>query len=602
MNEILKKNIDVIKEKRGDIKINYDLLDRLNKSEATQEPDSYNGYMLRSNVDQSKAIEVWCEQFGELKYNSIVVVFGSGTLDYFVSFFKKYPNSSIVVYEPCEEIFYNSLVFTDYTELLSNREIVFCVGENKYLSFMNILHNTIGYESVKKPHFAIIPNYHKMFRDEYELFKKSILDSNRTNIIARNATTYFEELSINNYLDNLKKLPYEATVLQLKEAFDKSPQIRDYPAIILSAGPSLDKNIGQIKNLKGRAFVICVDAAFKTATKNGIKPDILVTIDPETEADTFRLEEGIDIPVIVPMTGSFSIRNAIKGRKFYVTDIDYYLIDVLKEFDKSMAALSTAGSVSTTAFSFAREMGFKTIILMGQDLGYPGNKMHAEGVIVDEEDASEEDDRFFYVDGIDGDRVLTSMDMDEFRKWFEEMIELYPDITVVDATEGGALIKGSKIMTLVEATDRYCPKEPLDFEEIIEKSDYLLNDDERVVITEIINKTFDDIDYNIEYFEKAKRDYEKLRTINEKRKYNTQEFKRLIGKVGEYNKYIEENKDFYLYKKYHKQRFYECIDALKEVYDDEYMDIKNAVQQGLKLLDAYIEAGKVLKEKWNRVE
>lgn len=595
------KNLQVIKEKRADIIVNKNLAKELiNKT--YDEIDSYNGYMLKSRVDQNKAIEVWCEQFKDLKYNSIVVVFGCGTLEYFVAFLNKYPNSRIVVYEPCEDIFYNSLACGDYTELLSEKDIIFCVGENKNSVFSNFLTNTIGYESVNKPHFAIIPNYHKMFRDEYETFKNKIIDSQRTNYMSRHTVSFYEDDMIDNYLDNLKKLPNEATVLELRDSFCKNQKVKDYPAIILSAGPSLDENIKDIKNVKGRAFIICVDAALNTAIKNGIQPDLVVTVDPIIDADSFRYEEGRNIPLIVHMNGSISIRNANKGRKFYVTNNDNYLIDVLKECEKTMGALSTGGSVSNTAFSFVREVGFKTIILMGQDLGYPGNKLHAEDAFVDEEDADEEDDRYFYVDGIDGEEVLTSADMNEFRLWFEKMIELYPDISVIDATEGGALIRGSKIMTIHEAIDCYCPKERLDFETIIENADYLLTDDERGIISGIIDKTFDDIDYNIEYFKKAKRDYEKLRAVNEKRKYNTKEFKRLIEKVGEHNKYIEENKDFSLYKKYHTQRFYECLDALKEIYDDEYKDIKNAVQQGLKMLDAYIEAGNVLKEKWNKIE
>ena len=137
---------------------------------------------------------------------------------------------------------------------------------------------------------------------------------------------------------------------------------------------------------------------------------------------------------------------------------------------------------------------------------------------------------------------------------------------------------------------------------MINDADYLLNDDNRDKIKGIINKTFDDIDYNIDYFNKVKRDYYKLRDINEKRKYKSAEFKQIIEKVGEHNKYIEDNKDFILYKKCCTQKYFECVDALKIVYDNEYDEIKNLVKQSLIMLDEYIRAGNILKEKWNQLK
>ena len=119
---------------------------------------------------------------------------------------------------------------------------------------------------------------------------------------------------------------------------------------------------------------------------------------------------------------------------------------------------------------------------------------------------------------------------------------------------------------------------------------------------DISNKTYEDIDDNIEYLKKAKRDYYKLRDINEKRKYNSKEFKRLVKKVGDHNKYLDENKDISLFKFYCAEKHYECVEALKKVYDDDYDNIKNIVDQGLIMIDVYIEAGKKLKGRWDNLK
>lgn len=601
MNNILRKNLEVVKNKHPEITINNLLVEEYDKAETLKEIESYNGYMIKSRVNQSLAINVWCEQFEELKQNEVAIIFGIGNLDYYCQLKKKYPELVIVAYEPCEEIFYNCIAHKDYIEILEADNILFCMGEKIHDSLLKAIGMVLGPESINKPFFAIIPNYHKIFEEEYEIFEKTVKAKAKANLASKNTVIVYEEERIDNYLENLKQICYESTVNELVAKF-KDCDLSGYPAIILAAGPSLDKNIKKLKDIKGKAFVIAVDAAVNTAAKNNIRPDLIISVDPIMYEDSLKDDIGRELPLILHMNGSITIRNINRGRKFFISDNDYYLNKTLEVCNKGMAMLETGGSVANSAFSLVRRMGFETIILMGQDLGFPGNKQHAEDAFADEDDVVEDDDMYFYVESIDGGKVLTSHQMDIYKEWFSNEIKLYPELNVIDATEGGALIEGTKILTIDEAIKRYCPKEGRDFEGMINDADYLLNDDNRDMIKGIINKTFDDIDYNIDYLNKAKRDYYKLRELNEKRKYSSSEFKRITKKVGEHNRYLEENKDFILYKKCCTQRHFECIDALKTIYDNEYDEIKNLVKQSLIMLDEYIRAGNILKEKWNQLK
>ncbi len=76
----------------------------------------------------------------------------------------------------------------------------------------------------------------------------------------------------------------------------------------------------------------------------------------------------------------------------------------------------------------------------------------------------------------------------------------------------------------------------------------------------------------------------------------------LINKVGEHNDYIDDDKDFVLYKKCCNEKHYESVDALRTVHDNAHDEIKNLVNQSLNMLDEYIRAGKLLKEKWNSIK
>ena len=54
------------------------------------------------------------------------------------------------------------------------------------------------------------------------------------------------------------------------------------PSIILvSAGPSLNKNIMELKKAKNKAFIVATDTAVKPLLKAGIEPDLMVMVDGE---------------------------------------------------------------------------------------------------------------------------------------------------------------------------------------------------------------------------------------------------------------------------------------------------------------------------------
>lgn len=603
MNKYLEDNIEALKNSHNEVILNEDILMQFKGEASVERIKSYDGMMLQSNVEQDKAIQVWCDQFEELKYNSLIIVFGIGTLDYYVEFANRFPELITIILEPCEELFYSNLACGDYVDLLNHDNFYFCVGEDRFGKLYYALRSTSGQDDIVNPYYATIPNYMKIFREDYEHFEEIAINSLRTNVTSRNTDMIHLDVRVDNYLNNLSIIAEESGVAEIQKSFSQIKNLQDYPAILLAAGPSLDKNIKGIKDVKGRAFVICVDAAYNTVIKNGIRPDIVVTVDPIIRADAFREKAGRNLPLVVQMTGSTEIRKMNTGRKFYTTDVDYYLKDVFKECEKpSLWSLSTGGSVANSAFAFAMDIGFKTVILMGQDLGFPGNKQHAKDAFLDEKDIDEEDSSYYYVDSVDGGQVLTNYIMDEYRAWFERVIELRLEMNVVDATEGGALIRGSEVLTIKEAVDKYCPKEKVDFEGHIESADYLFDDEERKAYMDIINKTYEDIDDIIVYLKKAKRDYYKLRDINEKRKYNSKEFKRLVKKVGDHNKYLDENKDISLFKFYCAEKHYECVEALKKVYDDDYDNIKNIVDQGLIMIDVYIEAGKKLKGRWDNLK
>ena len=66
---------------------------------------------------------------------------------------------------------------------------------------------------------------------------------------------------------------------------------KDISAIVIAAGPSLNKNIKELKRAKGKAFLIAVDTAVKRLLKEGIVPDMYATLDGMKTAELLNLTE-----------------------------------------------------------------------------------------------------------------------------------------------------------------------------------------------------------------------------------------------------------------------------------------------------------------------
>ena len=81
----------------------------------------------------------------------------------------------------------------------------------------------------------------------------------------------------------------------------------EYPAFIVSAGPSLDKNIDELKNIKGRGVIMAVDTAIKPLLKKGIVPDIVASVDPHKPLELFEIEGVQNIPMLVDIDYNYRI-------------------------------------------------------------------------------------------------------------------------------------------------------------------------------------------------------------------------------------------------------------------------------------------------------
>lgn len=595
MNELLHERYENLKKRQKYFMVDYEELeDSINSGEQKKETE----YCTESKYDMEYPTEVWCEQFATVGYDLIIYIYGIGNYLYLKKFVDKVKFAVAVVYEPNARYF-TEFLCEDVESVLTVENVYFITGKERYQLLKKTLDNFLTYNNRKKLVLANIPNYVKRYENDYEEYC-NIIKTKCDNIVFDKSTQILhEQIQSYNYLNNIFKLIDEAGIQELSDVVQ---EFVNYPAVIVSAGPSLDKNVKILNEYKGMVFIVAVDAALNTLKENGVIPDLVVTMDPKFEKiNAMRDKRYNNLPMIVNVISGYKLLKSHTGRKFFDLQQNNFIGTIADEYNKILPILGTGGSVANSAFSFLEFAGFKNIILIGQDLAYPNNRLHANGAFENERDIEAESGKYYYVRDIYGNKVLTEKNMDLYRLWFENAIAGNSSLNVIDATEGGALIKGTTIMTLNEAMDIYAFDKKQNFTNIINKARYLFDDNMRSCVKEEIIKYYDTIDNAVLRLSNGKKLYSKLEDLYYKRKSHTRQFQNIMGKIKELTNYIDLDPQMALFDMYATEEKTNIIDNMIDD-NDATQQIHMLVESGKKMLDAYILAGEKIKEDWNRYQ
>lgn len=370
------------------------------------------------------------------------------------SFLRKYLESDlrvrIICFEPDVGFFLYVCAKRDISDLIGNERLWIVVSDQDVLrNTMRELidQHTIGYISL----FVNQQNV-PLYKKAGEIIIKITEKIGRELMFSKNFRKGYSVEVCKNELFALSVLQNNYLVTSLMKALPD----REIPVIIVSAGPSLRKNVSQLRVLKDKALIVAVSHSYELLKKNGVQPDFIIQTDPEdVENDAYdylKHDEDKKTGLIVSTQCARSLQRRYNGNCYYfdMTE-ECFPHEVL---DKKKVKIS-GGSVSTEAFRLFAEAGFKTIIFTGQDLAYGEDGMsHACNAI----NISDEKEEFYEVEGIYGGKVRTRADWYLFLRYYEEIIPIFHDVHVIDASEGGARITGTEVLTLEETIDRYCKR------------------------------------------------------------------------------------------------------------------------------------------------
>jgi spore coat polysaccharide biosynthesis protein SpsF (cytidylyltransferase family) len=252
---------------------------------------------------------------------------------------------------------------------------------------------------------------------------------------------------------------------------------RGHPAIVVSAGPSLQRNLALLEDPRVRDthVIIAVQTVLKPMLERGIKPHFVCALDHHEISKRFY--EGLTaddvegVTLVVEPKANPAIADAFPGEIIFThSDMLHRVLgEQLAGKPDPRDAVDPGATVAHLAYHLARHIGADPVALIGQDLGFTDGQYYAPGAAIHETWGPELNPfrtlemlewerivraRATLIEATDhlGRRVYTDEQMHSYLVQFEERFtrDERAGLTTIDATEGGVAKRGTVQRTLAQ--------------------------------------------------------------------------------------------------------------------------------------------------------
>lgn len=550
---------------------------------------------LNSRQDPQMAAELYAKRY-QIRDYGIYFIFGFSDGRCAQELLKNCNDTNLVVIcEPDLEVFAISCHYMDFSGIVSDTKTLFYFYELEP-DMSVVMSRIINYTRIKLLEFCILPGYDVLYHEQCEAFMDGVIEQMWNETVNKSTSMTFERLIPQHMLFHMKNCIYHKNMEQLHQALEPY-DISDRPCIIVSAGPSLDKNIRQLKQIQGKAFIIVVDAALRTALKAGIRPDLVCTVDARVPE---RFFEGVDLTdVIWAYTGTTRksiAENYGKDVFYYGTFYQKWNETLKEELGYPIPSFASGGCVSSEAFVLALYLGFRTIVLIGQDLAFTGGSTHTKEATVGRalsDEQYKQRRKIVEVEGIDGTMLETDFQMWFYKQWFEKVIKMNQDqIKVIDATEGGAKIEGTIVQTLAETIEQECRGE-LDIYEIEKQIPPAFTPEQQKRLLKQLHGMKKEVADFTEKIDGMIKRQEALVDAMEKHLMPQEKLLEELRRINQQYEEISQETILNFISMYAHKEEYELGDI---IYTEETMGPKELLEQGLRLYKRYHNGARMLAE------
>ncbi|EGS6058526.1 motility associated factor glycosyltransferase family protein, partial [Campylobacter jejuni] len=393
-----------------------------------------------------------------------ICIYGIGNALLIKNLAKHYKH--LFVFESEIELFILALSTLDLSEELKVYKIILfdCVAKDLEIQIAMIFDQQSILEYLSLYEMFISSHYYLKY------YETSILSLNElciksASVAVRNAdiSCFLPLLVYGQFLQNipfmLESIPFQRILSERKNKFEN--------AIVVSAGPSLAKQLSLLKAYQDKAVIFCADGALSMLEKKSIVPDYVLNIDFEDlPLRFFQNKENLKQSIIALECATHPnvvhslraencmivLRNKALYQRFNLNDFGY---------------IDTGTHVSHFSYTLALALGFKNIIMIGQDLAFDeeGNS-HSKGFVLGERIDHALSIPTLQVPAYAGKgEVLTHIAWNDYRIKLEYLFACNSkEAKFYNATEGGARINFTEELSFKECCEKFLTKEKPKFE------------------------------------------------------------------------------------------------------------------------------------------
>ncbi|ELZ6050685.1 motility associated factor glycosyltransferase family protein [Campylobacter jejuni] len=393
-----------------------------------------------------------------------VCIYGIGNALLIKNLAKHYKH--LFVFESEIELFILALSTLDLSEELKIYKVVLfdCVAKDLEIQIAMIFDQQSILEYLSLYEMFINTSYYLRFYEKQIVFLNEVC-LKTIGVAVRNAdiSCFLPLLTYEQFLQNipsmLESIPFQRILNERKNKFDN--------AIVVSAGPSLTKQLPLLKAYQDKAVIFCADGALSMLEKEGIVPDYVTNLDySDWSIKFFQNKENLKQSIIALECATHPnvvrslkaencmivLRNKALYQRFNLNDFGY---------------IDTGTHVSHFSYTLALALGFKNIIMIGQDLAFDeeGNS-HSKGFSYGEQFSEETIVPTLQVQAYAGKgEVLTHITWNDYRIKLEYLFACNEQkAKFYNATEGGARINFTEELSFKECCEKLLTKEKPKFE------------------------------------------------------------------------------------------------------------------------------------------
>jgi len=367
--------------------------------------------------------------FENIKFRTInkYVFFGSGLGLHVDYIFDKIKPLNTYIVEPDIEVFRLSMFITNYSNFhFDDHKLFLSVGDD---------------EKDRRDSFGKFYNYHPYmnYYIKYNLLTKNYqyLFDEVLNFLSlqplRHMLIDFDFTTIERTIDLYKKKYKFITAQNSEKDFLKD---EENPCLVLAGGPSLEKNLDWVKSVQDKVYIIAVNLITPKLLNMGIKPDLVVAIDPNQYV--YEIMEKLDKDILKELVVLGSSHLESRAIELFSKE-NIFIAQALVLFTK-LGDIVAGDNVGSIALSIAILLKFKTIYTLGNDAAYDeeSGKFYSSGAMFAnittlenmQKSSSKDSVTFKDIIKVKGnlrDKVSTTRKFLNFRDSAEEVTKTYID-------------------------------------------------------------------------------------------------------------------------------------------------------------------------------